>query len=1527
VQATAPASGVGNIALSIADGAYTSAAGVSGLGNSAVQGYGTLTQTAAATKVLTDDAARFSTDHMITALADGGYAYVVRTGIASSSYIQFVSKAGVATAKLDISSLYLDSLVTLNDGRLLVTSRSSTGAYSASIIDPVTKVIDSTVALYGSYVTNWFDNVSTTSLTNGGFVVASLQSDFSMALAIYDSNGSQVGSVKTFTTDTSLRHANPNVEGLSNGNFFLTYVLDPTSGSPTDKVIGQLYTAAGVQIGSDIVMTTSNGFDPMTAAMSNGEFVVTYADSVGQKIVFFNADGSIKNTVATTTKYRAAIDVLTNGNIVLTWVTDPNAPSGAVHSQIYDTLGNKVGSEYTEGSLYGLKTTDHTYVQALANGGYVLKFQAESDPYNYSKLVTFDALGAVNNTATTNGTNDVVNGSDNADVITANGGADVINAGGGDDTVIINESNVTSFTGSTNTVIDGGTGVNFLQLANASAATTLDMTNATVAARVKHFSSIDLTGTQNNTIKLNWANVASLSGTTDNTATVGVDESKMLVVSGNAGDAVQLADLSKWSVGASQTAASLTTTYGSSYKFLSGHTYKAYTLNGATLFVDEALSISNTTSTSPSANGVATNAVSVQTLFGTTFTDVDGSGVAAGTFKGVAITSAGTAGQVSANGAYEYSTDNGVTWHSLAGGLGDSTAVYLAKTDLVRYVVVDKTKPQQDLVARLVDNSGVGGSGSLASGDTVDTSGALHGGSTAFSGSTVTIDGVNDTPVAVADTASATEAGGTANGTAGTNPAGNVLTNDTDADTGDTKAVQDIKAGSGAAQTVTAGSTSANGLSLAGSYGTIVIGADGSYVYTVDNANATVQALNTSSTALTDTFTYTVKDAAGATSTATITVSVNGANDAPVVANAIADTTATVNAAFSYTVAANAFSDVDNASLTLSATLADGSALPSWLHFDPSTRIFSGTAPSTAGTVSVKVIANDGSLSTSDVFDVVVKVPNSVSISNASVNDTSTTTDIFGTTTQAAQSITYSDAVVSVTNYNGDGTDVPLSSAPRINAIGFGSTSAYLYIPTALAVGVPGIARVVKFASNVGNFTDLSFTYADLQDNTNSSNNSGYTGLAYAPVKFYDANGTLVGSAMLKANSAANTWSTFTWSGAAASYFEVTTTYDAWAVDNVGFKSAAGTLVNNSTTTDTTPTLNGTLGFALGTGDAVAVYEGTSFLGNATVTGTSWTFAVPTTSVGSHTYTAKIVNGGTAQASSSTFVVNVASTPLVLDLNGDGVQTVGVDQGVQFDLLNSGAKQQIGWVSKQDGLLAMDLNGDSQINSGAELFGDHTVLADGSLASDGWVALAAQDSNHDGVIDSNDASFSKLRVWVDANGNGVTDAGELHTLADEHIASINLAHNNTSVQQNGNVVQAFSTFTSDSGVTHAIADVGFQVQTTPSNAYSLSNGESIDLSKLSNVAEFKQIDMAADATANTIKLSLNDVLGTATTNGVHQLALTGDANDTAVFAANEWVDTGKTATNNGHTYEVYSAANGAAAQLLIDQHMMLAHNG
>jgi hypothetical protein len=326
-------------------------------------------------------------------------------------------------------------------------------------------------------------------------------------------------------------------------------------------------------------------------------------------------------------------------------------------------------------------------------------------------------------------------------MIIANGGADIIHTGGGDDKVTINESNVTSLTGTS--VIDGGTGVNALTLVNASAAATLDMTSATVAARLKNFSSIDLTGTQNNTLKLDWKAISTLSGALDNSATTTADESKMLVVSGNAGDTVSLVGLSSWAVGTSQTAASLTTTYGASYNFLSGHTYKAYTLNGATVFVDDAVTLGSLASSTTSYTPL-TNAKSVQELFGPSFTDAN----AGQTFKGVAITSAGTSTNFTAGLKYQYSNDSGTTWIDLAGGLTDSTAVFLAPTTLIRFTDTSGASTavaSVPLTARLVDSSGLTGTSTLTSG-TTNVDAHLNGGSTAFSANAVTVNLVNRAP-------------------------------------------------------------------------------------------------------------------------------------------------------------------------------------------------------------------------------------------------------------------------------------------------------------------------------------------------------------------------------------------------------------------------------------------------------------------------------------------------------------------------------------------------------------------------------------------------------------------------------------------------------------------------------------------------------------------------------------------------------------------------------------------------------------
>ena len=224
----------------------------------------------------------------------------------------------------------------------------------------------------------------------------------------------------------------------------------------------------------------------------------------------------------------------------------------------------------------------------------------------------------------------------------------------------------------------------------------------------------------------------------------------------------------------------------------------------------------------------------------------------------------------------------------------------------------------------------------------------------------------NTTPTAVADTGDATEKGGIANGSGGSSATGNVLTNDTDPDAGDTKTVTAVNFGA------TAGTL---GTALTGAHGSLVLNASGTFTYTVNETDAAVQGLRQATNTLTDGFSYTMRDTAGATSTTTLTVSIHGANDAPVLAVQTGSQNAIVGSAFSLVLPAGTFTDVDAGdTLTYTATAADGSALPAWLTFNAATRTFSGTPTAgDVGTLGVKVSVTDlGSLAASETFNIVV---------------------------------------------------------------------------------------------------------------------------------------------------------------------------------------------------------------------------------------------------------------------------------------------------------------------------------------------------------------------------------------------------------------------------------------------------------------------------------------------------------------------------------------------------------------------------
>ena len=124
----------------------------------------------------------------------------------------------------------------------------------------------------------------------------------------------------------------------------------------------------------------------------------------------------------------------------------------------------------------------------------------------------------------------------------------------------------------------------------------------------------------------------------------------------------------------------------------------------------------------------------------------------------------------------------------------------------------------------------------------------------------IEIKGSNDAPIAVGDTATATE--GTAS-QAAVNATGNVLTNDSDAETGNLVVSSVVSA--------VTGTTTSN-------FGTITMASNGAFTYVVNDSNTTVDALGTGQT-LTDTFTYTLADSQGATTSANLVITINGVTD------------------------------------------------------------------------------------------------------------------------------------------------------------------------------------------------------------------------------------------------------------------------------------------------------------------------------------------------------------------------------------------------------------------------------------------------------------------------------------------------------------------------------------------------------------------------------------------------------------------------------------------------------------------------
>jgi hypothetical protein len=180
--------------------------------------------------------------------------------------------------------------------------------------------------------------------------------------------------------------------------------------------------------------------------------------------------------------------------------------------------------------------------------------------------------------------------------------------------------------------------------------------------------------------------------------------------------------------------------------------------------------------------------------------------------------------------------------------------------------------------------------------------------------------------------------------------------------------------------------------------------------------------------------------------------------------------------------------------------------------------------------------------------------------------------------------------------------------------------------------------------------------------------------------------------------------------------------------------------------------------------------------------------------------------------------------PVVLDLDGNGIDIVQLGASMAFfDMDGQGGREHTAWAGNRDGFLAIDLGPDGKsapdgvIDQAKEIV--FTEWSPGA-SSDMAALRAVFDTDHNGVLDHGDARWSEFRVWQDANGDGVSQPGELNTLDALGLASIGLEPGGAPQRfSDGSAIQGLAGFTRADGTTGVAGDVALAYQSDATHIF------------------------------------------------------------------------------------------------------------